>query len=70
MVMQALHGIHPELARNGVVLGVGCLKEILFVVLCPLMPLTRGEMDKSFSYRNTATNGMTEGQVRVKQARR
>ncbi|PVH86064.1 hypothetical protein DL98DRAFT_567922 [Cadophora sp. DSE1049] len=65
-VMQALHGIHKEVAWTERASGVKGLKEVFFVVPTHLIPGIAGKVDESIGFRPARGCGLTSGQVKVK----
>ncbi|KAK0102969.1 hypothetical protein ONS96_005587 [Cadophora gregata f. sp. sojae] len=65
-VMQALHGIHKDVAWTEMESGVKGLKEVFFVVPTHLIPGIAGKVDESIGFRPARGSGLTSGQVKVK----
>ncbi|KAF8857908.1 hypothetical protein BDZ45DRAFT_420251 [Acephala macrosclerotiorum] len=67
-VMQALHGIHKDVAWTDMASGVKGLKEVFFIVPTFLTPIEPGTIDDSIWFRRLTclTDGMTSGQYTIK----
>ncbi|KAL2061800.1 hypothetical protein VTL71DRAFT_7178 [Oculimacula yallundae] len=65
-VMEALHGRHKDVAWTDMAAGVKGLKEVSFVVPTHLLSGTAGKVDDSITFRPARGNGLTKGQVSVK----
>jgi len=65
-IMQALHGIHKDVAWTERASGVKGLKEVFFVVPTHLIPGIAGKVGESIGFRPARGSGLTSGQVRVK----
>lgn len=64
--MQALHGIHKDMAWTEMASGVKGLKEVYFVVPTHLIPGIAGKVDECIAFHPAHGNGLTTGQVKVK----
>ncbi|KAH6716852.1 hypothetical protein BKA61DRAFT_654164 [Leptodontidium sp. MPI-SDFR-AT-0119] len=65
-IMQALHGIHKDVASTEMASGVKGLKEVNFVVPTHLIPGIAGKVDEFIAFRPARGNGLTIGQVKIK----
>ncbi|CZT43798.1 uncharacterized protein RSE6_03886 [Rhynchosporium secalis] len=65
-VVQALHGIHEDVAWTNTATGTPFLKEVSFVVPSHLLQDIAGKIDTSITFSPARGDGLTKGQVRVK----
>ncbi|CZS92134.1 uncharacterized protein RAG0_02629 [Rhynchosporium agropyri] len=65
-VVQALPGMHEDVAWTNIAAGIPALKEVSFVVPSHLLQDIAGKIDTSITFRPARGDGLTKGQVRVK----